>query len=111
MELINFENRSNLLKKVWNLYEKLAIFHKCLYCLSYVQCYLRPCCTGQLINLFIEVTLTHVPIHLRIVVQGDGVACLIDMCRVKDPDCAFIPQFLTIHGLHPTYKDRTKKMY
>jgi hypothetical protein len=55
--------------------------------------------------------LTHVPVHLRILVQGDGTACLIDTCRVKDPDRALIPQFLTVHGLHPTYKDRTKKIY
>jgi hypothetical protein len=102
---------SNLVKKVWNLYEKVAIFHKRLYYHSYVQCYLRPCCTDQLRNLFIEVTLTHVPVHLRILVQGDSVACLIDTCLVKDPDCALIPQFLIIHGLHPTYKYRTKKMY
>jgi hypothetical protein len=65
---------SNSLKKVWNLYEKLAIFHKHLYCLSYVQRYLRPCCTGLLLNLFIEVTLTHVPVHLIILVQSDDVA-------------------------------------
>jgi hypothetical protein len=61
--------------------------------------------------MYIEVILTHVPVHLRILVQGDGVACLIDTCRVKDPDHALIPQFLTVHGLHPTYKYRTKKMY
>jgi hypothetical protein len=55
--------------------------------------------------------LTHVPIHLRILVQDDGVACLIDMCRVKDPNRALISQFVTIHGLHRTCKDHTKKMY
>jgi hypothetical protein len=55
--------------------------------------------------------LTHVPIHLRILVQGDGVACLIDMCRVKDPDHSLISQFLIIHVLHPTCKDRTNKIY
>jgi hypothetical protein len=55
--------------------------------------------------------LTHVPIYLRILVQSDGVACLIDTCRVKDPDRALNSQFVTIHGLHPTCKDRTKKMY
>jgi hypothetical protein len=82
-----------------------------LYCLSYVQRYHQPCCTGLLLNLCIEVMLTHVPVHLRILVQGDGTACLIDTCRVKDPDRALIPQFLTVHGLHPTYKDRTKKIY
>jgi hypothetical protein len=48
----------------------------------------RPRCTGLLLNLFIEVLLTHVPIHLRILFQGDGVACLIDTCRVNDPDRA-----------------------
>jgi hypothetical protein len=101
----------NLVKKIWNLYEKLAIFHKRLYCLSYVQRYLRPCYTGQLVNLLIEVTLTHVLVHLRILVQGYGVACLIDTCQVKDLDCTLISQFLTVHGLHPTYKDHTKKMY
>jgi hypothetical protein len=62
-------------------------------------------------DLTVQVLLTHVPIHLRILVQGDGVACLIDMCWVKDPDRALISQFVTIHGLHPTCKDRTKKMY
>jgi hypothetical protein len=55
--------------------------------------------------------LTHVSVHLRILVQGDGPACLIDTCQVKDPDRALIPQFLTVHGLHPTYKYCTKKMY
>jgi hypothetical protein len=88
----------------------LVIFHKSLHCPSYVHCYLRPRCTGLLLNLFIEVLLTHVHIHLIILVQGDGVACLIDMCRVKDPDRALISQFVTIHGLHPTCKDHTKKM-
>jgi hypothetical protein len=58
-----------------------------------------------------KVTLTHVLVHLRILVQGDGVACLIDTCWVKDPNCVLIPQFLTVHGLHPTYKYCTKKMY
>jgi hypothetical protein len=58
-----------------------------------------------------EVLLTHVPIHLRILVQDNGVACLTDTCRVKDPDRALISQFIIIHGLHPTCKDRTKKMY
>jgi hypothetical protein len=61
--------------------------------------------------LFIEVLLTHVPIHLIILVQGDGVACLINMRRVKVPDHALISQFVTIHGLHPACKDRTKKIY
>jgi hypothetical protein len=61
--------------------------------------------------MYIKVMLTHIHVHIRILVQGDGVACLIDTCRVKDPDRALIPQFLTVHGLHPTYKDRTKKMY
>jgi hypothetical protein len=73
-----------------DFYESLAIFHKSLYCSSYVHRYLRPRCTGLLLNLFIEALLTHVPIHLRILVQGDGVACLIDMCRVKDPDRALV---------------------
>jgi hypothetical protein len=53
--------------------------------------------------------LTHGPVHLRILIQGDGVACLIDTCQVKDPDHALISQFVTIHGLHPTCKDCTKK--
>jgi hypothetical protein len=105
------ESQSNLHKKVWNLYESLAIFHKSLYCRSYVHRYLQPRCTGLLLNLFIKVLLTHVPIHLRILVQCDGVACLIDTCRVKDPDHALISKFVTIHGLHHTCKDRTKKMY
>jgi hypothetical protein len=65
----------------------------------------------MLLNLFIEVLLTHVPIHLRILIQGDGVACLIDMCQVKDPDGTLMSQFVTIHALHPTCKDHTKKMY
>jgi hypothetical protein len=73
--------------------------------------YLRPRCTGLLVNLFIEVLLTHVPIDLRILIQGDYVACLIDTCRVKDPDRALISQFVTIYGLHLTFKDCTKKMY
>jgi hypothetical protein len=89
----------------------LVIFHKSLYCPSYVQHYLRLRCIGLLLNLFIEVLLTHVTIHLRILVQDDGVACLIDTCQVKDFDRALISQFVTIHGLHPTCKDRTKKMY
>jgi hypothetical protein len=63
------------------------------------------------LNLLIEVVMTHVPVHLKILVQDDGLACLIDTCWVKDPDPALIPQFLTVHGLHPTYKDRTKKIY
>jgi hypothetical protein len=82
-----------------------------LHCLSYVQRYLQPCCTGQLLNLYIEVMLTHIVVHLRILVQGDGVVCLIDMCWVNDLDRALIPQVLTVHGLHPTYKYHTKKMY
>jgi hypothetical protein len=89
----------------------LVIFHKSLYCPSYVHCYLRPRYTGLLLNLFIEVLLTHVTIHLRIIVQSDGVASLIDTCRVKEPDRALISQFITIHGLHSTCKDRTKKIY
>jgi hypothetical protein len=89
----------------------LTIFYKSLYCSSYLYRYLRPRCTGLLLNLFIEVLLTHVPIHLKILVQDDGVACLNDTCRVKDPDRLLISQFVTIHGLHPTCKDRTKKMY
>jgi hypothetical protein len=47
--------------------------------------------TGQLLNLYIEVILTHVPVHLRILVQGDDVDCLIDTCWIKDPDHALIP--------------------
>jgi hypothetical protein len=87
----------------------LAIFYKSLYCPSYVHRYLRPRYTGLLLKLFFEVLLIHVPIHLRILVQGDGVTCLIDTYWVKDPNRALISQFVTIHGLHPTCKDRTKK--
>jgi hypothetical protein len=87
------------------------MFHKSLYCPTYVHHYLRRCCTGLLLNLFIKVLLTHVFVHLRILVQGDGVACLIDTCQIKDPDHALISQFITIHGLHSTCKDRIKKMY
>jgi hypothetical protein len=81
-----------------------------MYCPSYVHRYLRPRCTYLLHNLFIEVLLTHVHVHLRILIQGDGVACLINTCRVKNPDRALISQFITIHGLHATCEDRTKKM-
>jgi hypothetical protein len=70
----------------------LSSFTKSLYCSSHVQRYLQPHRTGLLLNLFIEVLLTHVPIHLRILVQGDGVAFLIDTCWVKDPDRALIFQ-------------------
>jgi hypothetical protein len=89
----------------------LAIFYKSLYCPSYVHRYIQSHCTGLFLNLFIDVLLTHVPIHLRILVQGDGVVWLIDTCRVMDPNRALISQFVTIHGLHPTCKDRTKKMF
>ena len=88
----------------------LAIFYKSLYCPSYVHRYIQSRCTGLLLNLFIEVLLTHVPIHIIILVQGDGVTCLIDTCQVKDPNRALISQFVTIHGLHPTCKDRTKNV-
>jgi hypothetical protein len=30
------------------------------------------------------------------------VAFLIDMCQVKDPDLALVPQFHIVHELHPT---------
>jgi hypothetical protein len=89
----------------------LVIFYKNMYCPSYVHRYLRHRCTGLLLNLFIEVLLTHVPIHLRILIQGDGVGCLIDMYRIKDLDRALISQFVTNHGLNPMCKDCTKKMY
>jgi hypothetical protein len=71
-------------------YESLVIFHKSLFCPSYVHRYLQSHCTGLLLNLFIEVLLTHVPVHLRILIQGDSVACLIDTCRVKNLDHALI---------------------
>jgi hypothetical protein len=111
MELRNWKYRSNLLKKEWNLYDKLALFHKRFDCVGYVQRYLHFCLTAHLLNLFIKVFLTHVLVHLRIFVQADSVACMIDMCRVKDPDRALISQFYTVHELHPTYKYRTKEMY
>jgi hypothetical protein len=32
-------------------------------------------------------------------------SCLIDTCQVNDPDHVLLPQFLTVHKLHPTCKD------
>jgi hypothetical protein len=44
----------------------------------------------------------HVIVHLWILPQVDSVACLMDTCQVKDPDRALVPQFHTVHELHPT---------
>jgi hypothetical protein len=81
-----------------------------------LQSFINSCISLAMYNATFDLAvpvifLTCIPVHLRILVQGDGVASLIDTCRVKDPDRALIPQFLTVHDLYPTYKYRTKKMY